>query len=76
MSFLLTFQLYLHIINNTFVVSGDTDYRPVYEQLKNMGKLVVLVFVKGQKISSLRNEVDNFIMLDKDFFSQNIRASK
>lgn len=59
-----------------FVVSGDTDYRPVYEQLKNMGKLVVLVFVKGQKISSLRNEVDNFIMLDKDFFSQNIRTSK
>lgn len=59
-----------------FVVSGDTDYRPVYEQLKNMGKLVILVLVKGQKISSLRNEVDDFIFLDKDFFSQYIRADK
>lgn len=59
-----------------FVVSGDTDYKPVYEQLKNMGKLVILVLIKGQNISSLRNEVDDFIFLDKDFFSQHIRAEK
>lgn len=59
-----------------FILSADTDYKPVYEQLKNMGKIVVLVFVKGQSIGALRNETDDFIMLDKDFFSKHIRTSK
>lgn len=59
-----------------FILSADTDYRPVYEQLKNMGKITVLVFVKGQKIGTLRNDIDDFIMLDKDFFSMHIRKKK
>ena len=55
-----------------FVFSEDTDYKPVYKQLKNMGKIVVEVIVKGQKISS-REDVDDFIILDKDFFNEHIR---
>lgn len=55
-----------------FVFSEDTDYKPVYKQLKNMGKIVVEVIVKGQKISS-REDVDDFIILDKDFFNEYIR---
>ena len=59
-----------------FIVSADTDYRPVYEQLKNMGKIVILVVVKGQSISSLRCDVDDFIVLDKEFFNNHIRGNK
>lgn len=69
-------KAYNNSFDVAFIVSADTDYRPVYEQLKNMGKIVVIVFVKGQNIGSLRNEVDDFIMLDKDFFSKHVRASK
>lgn len=56
-----------------FIVSADTDYRPVYEQLKNMGKLVILVVVKGQNVSSLRCDVDDIIVLNKEFFNEHIR---
>lgn len=58
-----------------FIVSADTDYRPVYEQLKNMGKLVVLVVVKGQNISSLKTEIDDTIVLDKSFFNAHVRVA-
>jgi hypothetical protein len=45
----------------------------VYEQLKNIGKIVVLVFVAGQSIDKLKIYVDDFIMLDREFFSRHVR---
>ncbi len=69
-------KAYNNSFDIAFIVSADTDYRPVYEQLRNMGKLVVLVFIKGQNISSLRQDIDDFIMLDKDFFAHHIREEK
>ena len=59
-----------------FVVSADTDYLTVYQQLKTMGKIVVLVTVKGQPFGNIKSEVDNFIILNKDFFSRHLRVEK
>lgn len=51
-----------------FVFSADTDYINVYRLLRQMGKIVVLVVVDGQRIESLKPEVDDFIILKKEFF--------
>jgi uncharacterized LabA/DUF88 family protein len=51
-------------------VSGDTDYLPIYDTLRVMGKLVMLAVVKGQYIGRLIPNVDGFINLDKKFFEK------
>lgn len=56
-----------------FVMSADTDYLTVYQQLKNMGKIVVVVSVQGQNIGKIRSEVDDSIILNKPFFSLHLR---
>ena len=56
-----------------FVVSADTDYISLYRQLKSIGKLVVVVAVKGQSLGNVIPEVDDYIMLDDKFFQQHIR---
>lgn len=56
-----------------FVVSADTDYISLYRQLKSIGKLVVVVAVKGQSLGKVIPEVDDYIMLDDKFFQQHIR---
>lgn len=56
-----------------FVLSADTDYISVYKQLKNIGKIVIPVTVKGQNISKLIPEVDDYIILGKDYFESHQR---
>jgi uncharacterized LabA/DUF88 family protein len=51
-------------------VSGDTDYLPIYDTLRVMGKLVMLAVVKGQYIGRLIHNVDGFINLDRTFFAK------
>lgn len=51
-----------------FFLSADTDYIKVYEVLKNIGKITVVVGVKGQNINSIRPMVDNTLVLDESFF--------
>jgi len=51
-------------------VSGDTDYLPIYDTLRMMGKLVVIAVAKGQYIGRLIPCVDGFINLDRDFFER------
>ena len=51
-------------------VSGDTDYLPIYDTLRVMGKLVMLAVVKGQYIGRLIPNVDGFINLDRRFFEK------
>lgn len=53
-----------------FFLSADTDYIKVYEVLKNIGKITVVVGVKGQNINSIRSMVDNTIILDEIFFNK------
>ena len=56
-----------------FVVSGDTDYISLYHQLKALGKLVITVAVTGQYIGKIIPEVDDFILLNDEFFVNHIR---
>jgi uncharacterized LabA/DUF88 family protein len=51
-------------------VSGDTDYLPIYDTLRIMGKLVVVAVVKGQYIGRLIPCVDSFINLDRPLFER------
>ena len=63
--------------NNTydiaFVLSADTDYISLYQQLKNLGKIVIVVAVKGQQLNKIIPEIDDHIILKDDFFKANIR---
>lgn len=58
-----------------FFLSADTDYIKVYEILKSIGKLTVVVGVKEQNINSIRPMVDNTIILDEKFFDKCKRES-
>lgn len=49
------------------VVSGDTDYLPVYDVLNTIGKLVIVVGVKGQNLAKLKTHTDFQLLLDYDF---------
>lgn len=51
-----------------FFVSADTDYIKVYELLKSIGKIVVVVGVQGQTFYNIKPTVDNTIILDDHFF--------
>lgn len=51
-----------------FVVSGDSDYLKVYDILRYLGKLTVVVVMAGQNIVRIRSNVDAVLELDKDFF--------
>lgn len=57
-----------------FVMSADSDYLTVYRQLKNMGKIAIVVGVQGQNIGKIRAEVDDVILLDKPFFASHLRS--
>lgn len=59
-----------------FILSGDSDYINLYRQLKNMGKIVIVVAVKGQYLGKVIPECDDFKFLDDEFFSQHIRRTK
>jgi hypothetical protein len=56
-----------------FFLSADTDYIAVYEVLKSIGKLVVIVTVKDQNANRLRPHADNCIVLDDSFFRECLR---
>lgn len=49
------------------IVSGDTDYLPVYDTLNSMGKLVIVVAVNGQSVSSVKMHTDKQVILGIDF---------
>lgn len=51
-----------------FILSADSDYTEVYEILKSIGKIAVVVGVKGQNINKFKSMVDNTILLEENFF--------
>ncbi len=57
-------------------LSADTDYLPVYETLRIMGKLVNVAVVKGQYIGELIPKVDSYVNLDKNFFDSCLLKNK
>jgi uncharacterized LabA/DUF88 family protein len=56
-----------------FVLSADTDFISLYKQLKNLGKLVIVVAVTGQNLGKVIPEVDDFLMLNDAFFQAHTR---
>lgn len=66
-------KAYNNAYDVAFVFSADTDYISLYRQLKNIGKLVVAVIVKGQYLGRVIPEVDNYIMLEESVLSKYIR---
>lgn len=69
-------KAYNNAYDVAFIVSADTDYISLYKQLKNLGKIVVVVTVSGQSIGQIIPEVDDYISLDNSFFSQHIREPR
>ena len=69
-------KAYNNAYDVAFILSADTDYISLYRQLKNMGKIVVVVAVQGQRLGKVIPEVDDYIILDDTFFSQYIRKPK
>ena len=56
-----------------FILSADTDYISLYHQLKNLGKIVIVVAVKGQALNKIIPEVDDYIILNESFFKAHLR---
>lgn len=64
---------FLNAYDTAVIVSGDSDYIPVLDVLNTIGKITVVVGVKGQIITKLRNCADDMILLDKDYFDKCLR---
>ncbi len=64
-------QLLTKAFHNSYdvaiVVSGDTDYLPVYDVLNTLGKSVIVVANAGQNLSKLKTHTDKQMLLDSDF---------
>lgn len=64
-------QLLTKAFHNSYdvaiVVSGDTDYLPVYDVLNTFGKLVIVVGVEGQRLTKLKKHTDLQHIMDFDF---------
>lgn len=64
---------FLNAYDTAVIVSGDSDYIPVLEILNTIGKLTVVVGVHGQNMTKLRNNADDMILLEKDYFDKCLR---
>lgn len=64
---------FLNAYDTAVIVSGDSDYIPVLEILNTIGKITVVVGVKGQNLVKLRKNSDDILLLDKTFFDNCLR---
>lgn len=58
-----------------FILSADTDYLKIYDILRNLGKLTVVVVIKGQNVQKIRPHVDAVLRLGKAFFDKCLMPS-
>ena len=58
-----------------FILSADTDYLKIYDILRNLGKLTVVVVIKDQNVQKIRPHVDAVLRLDKNFFDKCLMPS-
>ena len=63
-------NLATHAISKAFYNSYDIAFflSAVYEVLKSIGKITVVVGVKGKNVNSIRPMVDNVLILNEEFF--------
>jgi len=64
----------MNAYDTAVIISGDSDYIPVLKILNAIGKSSVMVGIKGQNLSRIKQHVDQIIILDDDFFSSCLRA--
>ncbi|MDR3135916.1 MAG: NYN domain-containing protein [Coriobacteriales bacterium] len=64
-------QMIVKAFHNSYdtaiVLSGDTDYIPIYDVLDSIGKTVIVVGIKGQNLSRFKSHTDKQITLDLEF---------
>lgn len=73
-----------HLITKAFlggydtaiVVSGDTDYIPVYDILNTIGKTLIVAGVNGQNLMKFKDRTDRQIIMDNDFFKRCQRSER
>lgn len=73
-------QMLTKAFHNSFdtavIVSADTDYVPVCDILNTIGKTVIVVAVKGQKVPKFTSCSDRQVFLGLDFFRKCERRPK
>lgn len=52
------------------LVSGDSDYIPIIEQIKRLGKNVIAIGIYGQNLTKLKRVTDEIIILNENFFNK------
>lgn len=59
--------------NNSFdvaiIISGDSDYIPVLDTLRNLGKIVIICAVENQRIEYLKKHSDSQIFINKEIIN-------
>ena len=68
-------KAYVNAYDFAFIMSADSDFIYLYDMLKNLGKIVYVVIVKGQNISRIIPHIDDCISLDDGFFRTCLRNS-
>ena len=63
-------KAFLNAYDTAVIVSGDSDYLPILSILDTLGKVTVVVGVKGQNMQKLRKKSDDLIMLDESYFER------
>jgi len=58
---------YSNALDTAILVSGDSDFVPVVNAVKDLGKHVENAFVRSGQSRQLRQTCDRFILLDADF---------
>ena len=67
-------KAYLNAYDTAVIISGDSDYIPVLRILSTIGKSSVMVGIKGQNLSRVKQHVDQIIILNDDFFDTCLRT--
>lgn len=59
--------------DTAIIVSGDTDYIPVMDTLNSVGRTVIVVGIKGQRLQQFKQHSDMQLTLDDELFKKCIR---
>lgn len=67
---------YHNAYDTAMLVSEDSDYLPVVEQVKRLGKNIIVVGIVGQNLTKLRRLADDIRILNNEFFDSCLRNSR